>query len=102
MYDYGHCRDCGRPLALVAHHPPEMLCHPCWMLAKAPRPPCPDGCTPVDVPPAFGHVAPCDRCPHVRCAVCGTWAEAVSPAELAEAWGAMLAATPVEGQTSWL
>ena len=62
----------------------------------------PGECSPVDVPITFGHVAPCDRCPHVRCATCGTWAEAVSPAELAEAWGDMLASRPVEGQTSWL
>jgi hypothetical protein len=63
---------------------------------------CPEGCTPVDVPAPFGHVAPCPDCPHVRCAVCGTLAEPVTPAELAEAWGAMLDSRPVEGQTSWL
>jgi hypothetical protein len=33
---------------------------------------------------------------------CGTVAESVTPAELAEAWDAMLRSRPVEGQTSWL
>jgi hypothetical protein len=63
---------------------------------------CLDGCTPVDTPIPFGHIWPCARCPHVRCAICGTWAEPVSPAELTEAWDAMLRSRPVEGQTSWL
>ena len=83
--------------------------------------PCPIGtCNPVDI---------CDRCrciivadgryswhadaamqaradheaaPIVVCAWCGTVAEPVGAIELAEAWGDMLAARPVAGQTSWL
>ena len=43
-----------------------------------------------------------DAAPIVVCVSCGALAEAVSPAELAEAWGDMLASRPVEGQTSWL
>ena len=38
----------------------------------------------------------------VVCAHCGALAESVSPSELADAWGAMLDAAPVKGQTSWL
>ena len=43
-----------------------------------------------------------EAAPIVICAWCGTQADPVSPAELAEAWGDMLAASPVKGQTSWL
>ena len=60
----------------------------------------PGECIPVDVSPVFAGELP--EHPLVRCAVCLTWAEWVTPAELAEAWGDMLAARPVAGQTSWL
>ena len=64
---------------------------------------CPVGeCIPVDVAPPFGAGAEPGPRPYVQCAVCGAQAEWVSPAELAEAWGEMLAARPVAGQTSWL
>ena len=43
-----------------------------------------------------------EAAPIVICAWCGTLAEPVGPDELAEAWGDMLAAQPVAGQTSWL
>lgn len=43
-----------------------------------------------------------EAAPIVICARCGIEAEAVSPRELAEAWGVMLDARPVEGQSSWL
>lgn len=80
--------------------------------------PCPIGtCNPVDicaecrcivrVAGARGWHA--DNLPHdheaapiVVCAWCGAEAEPVTPGELAEAWGAMLAARPVDGQSSWL
>ena len=52
---------------------------------------------------ALAGVAPDhDPVPVVECVACGTLAEPVGPDELAEAWGDMLAARPVEGQTSWL
>ena len=59
-------------------------------------------CIPIDDPVAFGEPVNDLPQPPVRCAVCGTRAEWVSPAELAEAWGDMLASAPVEGQTTWL
>lgn len=62
-------------------------------------PSCPDGCSPVNVSIPFDHGSgTCDICPHVRCAICGAWAEPGDPDELAAAWPL----PPVAGQTSWL
>ena len=87
------------------------------MIGGSPAMTCqPGGCSPVDicatcrepvmVAGAYAwHVSRAtvhEAAPIVICAWCGTQAEPVSPAELAEAWGDMLAARPVEGQTSWL
>jgi hypothetical protein len=77
----------------------DYLGRPVPDLWGADGPSCPDGeCSPVDVSIPFGHVADCPLCPHVRCAICGAWAEAGDPDELAAAWPR----AQVAGQTAWL
>ena len=89
--DYGACRDCGRNLALVGHHPNTGQCHPCWMAERSPHPEC----------AFYGHSP---NAAGTECELCGLAAEPGDPDETAEAliaaYETLVAQVP--GQTQWL